>query len=100
MPRAGSKRKNFATRAGINDLTPSKEAAFRMLQSTLLKLLFLAYFNSKRPLYINLNASKVFSFRAIIYYIDGELDKDFLRYLQVYPVLFLSRLLKDTETYY
>ena len=99
-PRAGSKQKTFTTQAGIEDPIPSEETAFRTLQRTLSKPLFLAYFDGKRPLYINLDTSKVFGFGAIIYYIDGELNNEYPKRLQVRLVLFLSRLLKDAETRY
>ena len=99
-PRAGSERKSFATRASVNNPTRSEEVAFRTLQQALSKPSFLAHFDSKRPLYINLDASKVFGFGAIIYHIDGELNNEYPKRSQVRPVLFLSRLLKDAETRY
>ena len=49
------------------------------------------HFDSKKPLYIDMDALKEFGFRACVYYcIDGK----------VKPILFLSRLLTAAEKSY
>ena len=99
-PKSGQERKNFSTRTVVGDPTPTELAAFDSLQEVLSKPSFLAHFDPARTLFIDLDASKVFGFGAMIYQISGELDRPYPRRSQIKPVLFLSRLLKDAETRY
>ena len=46
-----------------------KEIFFYILQKLLFKFTFLTHFNIKYMFYINLNVSKQFKFKIIIYYI-------------------------------
>ena len=102
-----------------------KEELFRILQKILSKLTFLAHFDSKKTLYINLDVSKRFDFDVIIYYVSYSRGKeanlksfhtfrankssskeeepsstDYSNRSDVKLILFLSRLLKNIETRY
>ena len=46
-----------------------KLAAFKTLQTMLLKFFFFIHANFKRQLYVNLNVSKKFDFDIIIYHV-------------------------------
>ena len=74
--------------------------AFKTLQKLLSRPSFLYYFDDTADLYIDLDASKVYGFGAIVYHLKGELKTVYPTISQIKPVLFLSRLLKDTETRY
>ena len=121
--KGGSNRKNFAVRTRIEPSTRVKEESFRTLQKTLSKLTFLAHFDSKKTLYINLDVSKRFDFDAMVYHVSHEkkanlktfhtfrVDKssskkeessspNYSNRSNIKSILFLSRLLKNTETRY
>ena len=62
---------------------------------------FLYYFDPRRQLYINVNASKRFGFSIMIYYVkrDPGLAKCIKRG-NIEPILFLSKLLTLAEKNY
>ena len=65
--------------------------------------MFLTHFNFKSRLYIDLNASKVKGFAAMIYHIAGDADiQDVTKIprMSVRPILFLSKLLNAAEKNY
>ena len=53
-----------------------KEVFFYTLQELLSKLTFLTHFNIKCVFYINLNVSKQFGFKIIIYYIKQSIQPE------------------------
>jgi len=60
----------------------------------------LVHFLPKRQLYVDLNAFKKFEFEAHVYHAKkAEKDKT-PQQKSMEPILFLSRLLTDTETHY
>lgn len=99
--KSGDERRNFARKNYLSEPTPVEKTAFKSLQRALSILLFLTYFDKKRVLYINLDASKEFGFGAIVYHIKGQVQAEaYPTRSQLQPILFLSRLLKDAETRY
>ena len=54
-----------------------KKVFFYILQELLFKPIFLTHFNIKYILYINLNVSKQFRFKIIIYYIKLKFSNKF-----------------------
>ena len=69
-PKGGPDRKNFAVRTRIGPPTRVEEESFRTLQQALSKPTFLAHFDSKETLYIDLDASKRFGFGAMAYHVS------------------------------
>ena len=102
LPRARNKRKNFATRVEITILLDSELKFFYTIQVVLSKPSFLIYFDDKLTLYVDLDASKDFGFRAIVYYIfsNNPGKNGYPQKSQIRPILFLSYLFKDIETRY
>ena len=100
-PKAGQERKNFASRARLQAPTGAELAFFQELQKALSKLSFLVHFDEKQTLYVDLDASRS-GLGAIIYHVAGvlKIGETYPRRLQIRPILFLSRLLKDAETRY
>ena len=78
--------------------TPKELNAFHQLQGIFASPTLLHHFNEKRQLYIDLDASKEFGFGAYIYY-STDLSSP-LKQKSQQPILFLSRLLTDTEIRY
>ena len=100
-PRAGNERKTYANKTQVDDPSPTEQAAFSALQKALSKPSFLSHFDCASTLYIDLDASKVFGFGAMVYHVSGYVEDDeYPKRSQVKPVLFLSHLLKDAETRY
>ena len=99
-PKGGQERKNYSLRVKINDLTASEQTAFDMLQKALAEPTYLVHFDDKMTLYVDLDASKVFGFGAMVYHVSGDIVGDYPNRQQIKPILFLSRLLKDAETRY
>ena len=100
-PRAGNERKNYANKTRVDDPSPAEQAAFSALQKELSTPSFLSHFDCASTLYIDLDASKVFGFGAMVYHVSGHVGEgEYPKRAQVKPVLFLSRLLKDAETRY
>jgi hypothetical protein len=66
----------------------------------------LVYKNLKRFLFYNINVSKKRGIGAIVYYIKGDLLRDFINKLlyllrtKVELIIFLSKALKDAKTCY
>ena len=66
------------------------------------KSFYLVHFNSAKQLYINLNVFKVFDFNVITYHIKKiQINvKVYSVKFSIQSIIFLSRLLKSTETRY
>ena len=77
--------------------------AFYHLQQLFLRPLILLHYNPSCQLYINLDASKAFCFRAMVYYSKDTITQDNNappKKTSIEPILFLSQLLTDTKTQY
>ena len=100
-PRAGQERKNFASRARLQEPTGTELSSFQELQKALSKPSFLVHFDEKEILYVDLDASRL-GFGAMVYHLAGlmKAGESYPRRSQIRPILFLSRLLKDAETRY
>ena len=62
---------------------------------------FLYYFDLKKQFYININASKKFSFSIIVYYIRKNLSlAKYIKRRNIEPILFLNKLLILVEKNY
>lgn len=69
---AKNARKAYSSKIKLLHLTKDELSFFRILQKLLFKSFYLIYVNSKRPLYVNLDASKKFDFDEMIYHIKNE----------------------------
>ena len=76
-----------------------KLKSFKTLQEHFHKLFFLIYFNLKRKLYINLNISKQYRFKIIIYYIKSESEDNIPRNV-IKPIMFFNKKLNNAEKNY
>ena len=87
----GNPRRAYARRTQLGPPSETEQRAFDTLQELLSRPTTLVHFDSKRHLYIDMDASKEFGFGACVYHlIDGK----------VKPILFLSRLLTEAERSY
>jgi len=90
----------------IETLSVSKaeEEFFTALQAMFAEPRFLTHFNSKRRMFVNLDAFKQWGFEAMIYHVKAasESFKDLSKISRnsVQPILFLSKLLASVETRY
>lgn len=80
------------------DPTEQEVTAFRDLQESFRAPTFLAHFDRKRKLYIDIDASKVWGFAAMVYHVKGE--KGILSKADVQPILFLSKSINAAERNY
>lgn len=81
--------------------TPKELNAFHQLQSLFASPRILHHFDEKLQLYVDLDASKEFGFGAHIYHApEWEPRQESPNQKSMKPILFLSRLLTDTETRY
>ncbi|KZZ88636.1 hypothetical protein AAP_04734 [Ascosphaera apis ARSEF 7405] len=100
----GPKRKNYSIKRGLSEATQAEKDAFLKLQSILSKGLFLYHQDPKRPLFINVDASKEYGFGAVVYHAredwagfrTGDYSVPPPR-SKLLPILFLSRQLQGGE---
>ena len=102
---ADNARRAYVFKTRLNKPSELERVAFNTLQSILSKSSYLIHSDSKRQLFIDLNASKEFGFEAMLYYVKKvylkELSSDhFSSRHAIESVLFLSRLLISAETRY
>ena len=97
-----SARKSYISRTHLTNSISLKLKFFRLLQSVLLKLIYLIHYDFNRQLYVNLNASKKFEFKTIIYHVIEEKIKQeyYSSRIVIQSVLFISRLLSSAKTNY
>ena len=76
-----------------------KLKSFKTLQKHFCKLFFLIYFNLKRKLYTDLNASKQYKFKIIIYYIKNKPENNILKNI-IKLIIFFNKKLNNTEKNY
>ena len=81
------------------DPSQAEYEAFRDLKQAFSKPTFLVHFDATRPLFIDLDASKVWGFAAMIYHVKGDVTEGFSR-TAVQPILFLSKMLNSAEQNY
>ena len=88
----------YFSKTQLKNFIEAKLEFFRFFQDFLFKSLFLVYVNIKRSLFINLNISKKFGIKAMLYYIKKTFLKDLLfdiwssRHI-IKSILFLNRLI-------
>lgn len=83
--------------------TPRELAFLHSLQATLAQPITLAHHNPNKTFWIDLDASKEFGFRTVIFHAgtDKELPKGkWPSRSAIYPIIFLSRLLTPVERNY
>ena len=107
-PKAGYTRKLFVQKE-ISSPTNLKLKSFKLIQERFSNPTFLYHFNPKRPLFLDVDASKEYRIGAIIYHIKGDPDvasitkdgkaMEFPRHC-VQPIIFLSKLLSAAEQNY
>lgn len=108
-PEKENARKSYADKTHIDDPTKEKKKSFQAIQANFLELSFLFHLDSERPIYADVDSSKVYGHGAIIYQVKGDSDlftiiKDgkaehFSRN-SIQPILFLSKLLSAVEKNY
>ena len=98
--KARNPQKAYSVRTHLNQPTEAEIAAFHTLQDLLSWPSFLTHFDPDKPLYIDLDALKEFEFDAMIYHTKGNISTEYSVKSAVQSILFLSQLLKDTETHY
>ena len=98
-------RRVYSSKTRVQHSTAKKTVSFDALRTILTKSFYLVHSNSKRQLFINLNANKKFEFDVMFYYVKKvyfdqlEFDKYSLRHV-IKSILFFSRLFIDVETRY
>ena len=99
-PPSGQQRYDYTKKTLFE--TPSNEEllSFQAIQKALSTPSFLFHFDNKEQLFIDLDTSKEAGVGVIVYYIKGDLIDYYPKRSQIRPILFLSRLLKDTKTRY
>ena len=80
------------------DPTEEEIAAFHDLQDAFRAPTFLAHFDRKRKLHIDIDASKVWGFAAMVYHVRNEKDAPSRGDIQ--PIMFLSKSINQAERNY
>ncbi|KZZ96408.1 reverse transcriptase [Ascosphaera apis ARSEF 7405] len=100
----GAKRKHYFIRRELTEAGTKELEAFRELQSIISKGLFLHHQDTKKPLLINVDASKEYGFGAMVYQARedwaGYATSDFSSpppRTKTCPIMFLSRSLQGGE---
>lgn len=100
----GAKRKHYSIRRELTEAGSKELEAFRELQSIISKGLFLHHQDTKKPLLINVDASKEYGFGAMVYQARedwaGYATSDFSSpppRTKTCPIMFLSRSLQGGE---
>ena len=96
----GPARKRSATRVLFYAPTEAELDSFRKLKQAFESPTFLAHYDSTRPLFVDIDASKSFGFAAIVYHHKHNRIADKLVRTDVQPILFLSRCLNTAEHNY
>ena len=104
-PTAGSARRTYSIKTRVQHPTELEKTSFEVLQSILSKPSYLVHVDTKRQLFIDLDASKEFGIGAMLYYVKEAYLKDlqpgkFPPRHAIEPVLFLSRLVTGAESRY
>lgn len=98
---SGPARKRSAVRVVFYAPTQEELEAFSKLQAAFSSPTFLAHYDSTRPLFIDLDASKAWGFAAIIYHLKHDRVPDTkVTRTDVQPIMFLSRCLNNAERNY
>ena len=93
---SGPARKRMSSRLHYQP-TEEELEAFRDLQSAFRSPTFLVHYDRNRQLYVDLDASKVWGFAAIVYHRSNDTDT---RRTAVQPIMFLSRNINTAERNY
>ena len=81
------------------DPTPDEIAAFQDLQNAFRSPTFLAHFDRKRKLHVDIDASKVWGFAAMVYHVKDTSSESPSR-ADIQPIMFLSRSINTAERNY
>ena len=84
----------------INNFIDEKLNSYRLLQKVFNKIFFLIHFNRNRVLYIDVNASKQYKFKIMMYHLKFETDSEKLRITDIELIMFLNRLLNIAKFKY
>ena len=83
------------------DPTPEEISAFQDLQNAFRSPTFLAHFDRKRKLHVDIDASKVWGFAAIVYHVkDKDTSSESPSRADIQPIMFLSRSINAAERNY
>ena len=97
----GNARKKEAARTSLSGVTPAELDSFHQLQTLFSRPTILTHYESKRRLYVDLDASKARGFGAMVYHCkEEEQETDPPRKSTIQLILFLNKLLNDTESRY
>ena len=76
-----------------------KLESFKALQEHFCKLSFLIHFNLKRKLYTDLDTSKQYKFKIVIYYTKGKPENNIPRNA-IEPIIFFNKKLNNAKKNY
>ena len=93
-------RKIYSKKTMINHFSVEKLESYRLLQKDFSKTSFLVHFSSNRQLYIDIDVFKRREFEAMIYHLKVDVNFDKFKRNDIELILFLSRMLNETETKY
>ena len=103
-PVKGCARQAFSATTTIDNPTDEELTAFQTIQQAFSGPKFLAHFEPKRQLYIDLDASKQRGFGVIVYHLRDRVtaneDEHTATPGRLQPILFLSKLLTKAEARY
>ena len=92
-------RQNYSNRTPLNQPTEAERVAFKTIQHEFQRHTFLAHFDAKRQLFINIDVSKERGYRAMVYHLkSGSRDRAWPTAID--PILFLSKCLTPAESRY
>jgi len=96
----GNARKSAAGRALVDTPTQAEIEAYRHLQDVFASPTMLHHADPKRPLFVDLDASKEWGFGAHVYHVRDDDTTEAPKQKSLQPILFLSRQLTSAETRY
>ena len=93
----GRAQQTYSSKALLEQPSDDERTAFETIQREFQRYTFLAHFNPKRQLYIDIDASKEWGYGAMIYHLrTGNRAKS----MAIEPILFLSKCLTTAEGRY
>lgn len=98
----GHARKSYTMRTVIKEPTQAELGGFAVMQKLFSRPTWLAHFNHKRPLYMDLDASKERGFGVVVYHVKGDYNLAIagVKRQDIEPILFLSKMLTTAESHY
>ena len=96
--KTGKTWKSFALKTWLTEVTSDEIIAFNHLQEVFRNPTFLAHFDTRRRLYIDLDTSKAYESSMVAYHTIGNPEKsEDISKLKIQLILFLSKVLIETK---